>query len=159
MQPWCFPALNHVPRLLQNNSCTQNESLANRCRGEGSISLPSGPTEGDKRETACSWPVSLLGWHRSPTYLHLHLSQVRGAKEAALINAPKSHMSLSEALCRASSGDHRMGLAVAAVARGRVPVPPSHSFSGMQPNAVIQVRSRRLLSNCQPVLFPKELYV
>lgn len=120
---------------------------------------PSGPTEGDKRETACSWPVSSLGWHRSPTYLHLHLSQVRGAKEAALINAPKSHMSLSEALCRASSGNHRMNLAVAAVARGRVPVPPSHSCSGMQPNAVIQVRSRRLLSNCQPVLFPKELYV
>lgn len=84
--------------------------------------LCSEPVEGDGREAACSWPVSSLGWNISPTYLHQHLSQTERGKRELLRSLLPRHTSVSEALVRASSSNPRMGLAAAAVARGRVPM-------------------------------------
>lgn len=155
--PWCFPALNHVLRLLQNNSRTQMEVWQRDAGARAAYPFPSEPMEGDGREAACSWPVSSLGQHKSPTYLHLHRARSKGSCSNQCSLCSCSHMSVPEAPFRASRGNPRMGHAAAAVAR--VPEPPGHSCSRMQPNAVIQIRSRRLLSNCQSVLFSKELYM
>lgn len=129
MQPWCFPALNHVSRLLQN-SCTQMKIWQTDAEARATNPCPSEPVEGHSREAACSWPESSLGWHRGRTYLHLHLSQIRGAKGAALISVPKSPMSLSEAPCRAPSGNPRMGLAAAAVTRAGSQCHPATAAAG-----------------------------
>lgn len=77
--PWCFPALNHVLRLLQNNSCTQMEVWQRDAGARAAYPFPSEPMEGDGREAACSWPVSSLGQHKSPTYLHLHRARSKGS--------------------------------------------------------------------------------
>lgn len=152
--PWCFPALNHVLRLLQNNSCKWRSGKEMQGQGQH---IPS--SQSPWRGMAGRQPAAGPCPHWGSTKVQLICTcTMQGAKGAALISAPKSHMSVPEAPFRAFRGNPRMGHA-AAVARGRVPEPPSHSCSRMQPSAVIQIRSRRLLSNCQSVLFSKQLYM
>lgn len=149
-----------MSRLLQN-SCTQLKKPGKQMWGEPSTSLQL--TARQKEEASgllghpCGRHASSLQRHRNLTP-PLHLSQIRGAKCSCPdqcsqptrepIGSPvQSHEWQTQA------GFGTRWLLPGKRASGFPQCHPSVTPSRQQPSTVILIRSERLGSNCQPVLF------